>query len=173
MSIDLIIIDEHNRPLEHRVIKPPSPRCHSRSITMFYIGFEKLSEFIRAIDFRQAVYLAPLSIVKTSDYLSSCTVSLVASQPKGDHLIYCKIDISRWGEMRGEPFGPEAIDRAARAPQLQKQMWEFIVEQLRADDSDLEIFDGAPSFPSDLMLVPGNIEEITYNAELHEFERAA
>lgn len=138
---------------------------------MFYIGFEKLSEFIRVIDYRKLVYLAPLSIVKSGDQISTCTVSLVASQPKGDHLVYCKIDVSRWSEIYGKPFGPSDTARAKRAPRLRAQMWEFIVEQLRADDQDLEIFDGAPSFPADLMLVPGTVEGFTYNAELHEFVR--
>jgi len=136
-----------------------------------YIGFEQLSEFMAARDPHRDLYLAPLSIVKTGDHISTCTVSLVASQAKPDHLIYCKIDVSRWQEIHGEPFGPEAKDRAGRAQHLQKQLWELIVEQMRFDDPDLEIYDGAPSFPADLLLVPGHVEGITYDANLHEFVR--
>jgi len=138
----------------------------------FYIGFSKLSEFIRAIDYRKPVYLAPLSIVKSGEHVSTCTASLVASQPQDDHLVYCKIDVSRWSELYGKPFGPTDAERAKRAMHLQAQMWEYIVEQLRADAEFLEIFDGAPSFPFDLMLVPGNIEGIDYDSELHEFVKA-
>ena len=140
---------------------------------MFYIGFQSLSAFIAAIEPSFYLYLAPLSIVKYGEHISTCTVSMVASQVKSDHLIYCKVDVSRWQEIHGEPFGPESEQRAKRAPQLRDQMWQFIVERLRESDPNLELFDGTPSFPADLMLVPGSIEGITYDADLHEFVKEA
>ncbi len=48
-------------------------------------------------------------------------------------------------------------------------MWKFIVERLRAQDPDVELFEGVPSFPADLILIPGGIEGIAYDSELHEF----
>jgi hypothetical protein len=142
-------------------------------MTQAYIGFSELSKFIRAIDHDRDMYLAPLTIVKNGDLTSTVTVSLVASQTKRDHLIYCKIDVSRWAEMYGKPFGDNNIERAARSTHLQQQMWEFIVERLRAGDPDLEIFDGAPSFPSDLMLVPGIVEGVIYDDDLKSFVELA
>src|SRR5512139_2155662 len=136
---------------------------------MFYIGFERLIEFMSAIDPQRDVYLAPLSIVKSGDHVSSCTASMVASQVKDDHLIYCKVDFSRWQELYGKPFGQESEERAGRMPRLQDQMWQMMIEQMRADNPDLELYEGAPSFPSDLMLVPGHVDGITYDTELHEY----
>jgi hypothetical protein len=139
----------------------------------FFIGFTKLSEFIIAIDRARPLYLAPLDIVKPGNPCSTVRCSLVASQPKRDHLLYCKIDYSAWSEIHSRPFGPEEEARAARAAKLQRQMWAFIVEQLRAGDPDQVIYEGTPSFPTDLMLIPGNIDGITYDRDLREFVREA
>lgn len=136
---------------------------------MFYIGFEKLDGFMAALDPQRDTYLAPQSLVKTSEHISTVTRSMVASQVKDDHLIYCKIDFSRWQEYYGKPFGETDSKRADRADRLQEQMWQFIVESLRADNPDLELYDGAPSFPENLMLIPGAIEGIHYDADLGEF----
>ncbi len=135
-----------------------------------YIGFQALDQFAAALDHEHQVYVAPLSIVKTNnEHISTCTVSPVASQPQHDSLIYCKVDVSRWQELYGKPFGQEAEQRAARAEHLQEKMWTLIVEALRADNPDLEIYDGAPSFPDNLILIPGHIEGIAYDAELQDF----
>lgn len=138
-----------------------------------YIGFSRLSEFIAALNPLSAVYLAPLTLVKSNDYYSTVTTSLVASQPQAGCLIYCKIDYSRWQEVYGRPFGGSDTERADSAPRLQRQMWEFIVEQLRASNGNMVLLDGAPSFPRDILLIPGNIEGITYDADLNEFVRTA
>ena len=135
---------------------------------MFYIGFQTLDEFICAIDYRRPVYLAPLTLSK-SGTPGTTTASLVGSQPKGDHLVYFKVDVARWHELYGQPFGPEETERAKRAPRLQERMMTSIIEALRAPDEDLDILEGAPSFPSDLMLIPGTVEGVTYDAELHDF----
>ncbi len=136
---------------------------------MFYIGFAKLSEFINALDWNRNIYLAPLSLVKSGNPINICTVSMIASQTLRDHLIYCKIDITAWSEIHGRPFGQTDTERAERAENLQNRMWKFIAERLRAKDPEIELFEGAPSFPPDLMLIPGHIEGIAYDAELQNF----
>jgi hypothetical protein len=139
---------------------------------MFYIGFEKLSEFIHALDGSRQVYVAPLTLVKHNDYLSTNMAGLVASQIKNDHLIYCKVDTSRWQEIYGKPFGEPDRERSERARFLQEQMWRFVVEQIRTANPDLEIFDGTPSFPNDLLLVPGHADGVSYDADLLEFVKS-
>ena len=73
---------------------------------MFYIGFSKLSEFQAALEPERDLYLAPLSIVKSREPISTCTVSMVASQIKGDHMIYCCRRIMS-ADMRGHHDAPD------------------------------------------------------------------
>ncbi len=135
-----------------------------------YIGFAAIDQFAAALDHEHQVYVAPFSLVKTNnDHVSTVTAGLVASQPQRDSLIYCKVDVTRWSELYGKPFGQDSEQRAGRAQRLQEKMWTLIVEQLRADNQDLEIYDGVPSFPQDLLLVPGHIEGVVYDPDSQDY----
>jgi hypothetical protein len=78
--------------------------------------------------------------------------------------------VSRAAANEHYDLSDESAEIARSAPRLQQKLWEIAVERLRAYQPDWVLFDAAPSFPRDLILIPGSIDGITYNAELQDYE---
>ncbi len=72
------------------------------------------------------------------------------------------------GLARAAQFTSES-QRHARSQRLSEKVWRLVVERIRNSQSDVTIHEGAPSFPRDLMLIPGHIEGVAYDPDLQDY----
>lgn len=136
----------------------------------FFIGFTRFEEFLAALDDGRDIHLAPITNISRDAHFNNLAAHVVASQVKVDHLIYCKMSVAKWCEMfigaRMQPFGERDAERATAAPKLQQQLMDIARGLICSHFHDsVLITEGAPSFPSDLILIDGWPDNATYDKE--------
>jgi len=140
----------------------------------FFIGFTRFEEFLGAVDDRLDLNLAQITVIARDAHFNAMTATVIASQVKGDHLIYCRMPVSKWLEMhigtKMQPFSERDQARAERAPRLQQQLMDIARELInRHFNNAVCVAAGAPSFPNDLTLIDGCIDSATYDQDTHSF----
>ncbi len=140
----------------------------------FFIGFTRFEEFLGAVDDQRDLNLAQITVISRDAHFNAVTATVIASQVKDNHLIYCRMPVSKWMEMyigtKMQPFGDKDQERAERAPQLQQQLMDIARGLIdRHFNGDMLIAAGAPSFPNDLTLIDGYIDSATYDQATHAF----